>query len=114
MKKSIKLLRQGFESSSERTPEFTAFANTFKTELTFALKKKNATEIQFSVGHFYITGFFKVGTQMYYFSISDVREAEHKAICNLLYRTAEHNRDFSGGHNQYAPIVENIHEYLNV
>lgn len=104
MEKSLKLLRQGFESSSTSTPQFNTFFSTFKKEFTAELKKVNATEIQFSKGHFYISGFFKVNEQMYYFSLSDVRGSEFQREISMLYRTAKNNKDYTGGSNNWVNI----------
>jgi hypothetical protein len=96
---------QGFESSSRTTPEFSKFYNQFKKEFTKELLSIKATNITFSKGHFYISGFFTVNNQPYYFSISDVRFFPHT---NLLYRTAKNYKDFTGGTNQYSTIEDGM------
>ena len=103
MKHTVSLLERGFESSSVKTPEFKAFARIFKKEFTSELKSIGATDIVFSVGHFYISGFFTIGTQAWYFSIPDVRGSEHK-MPQLLYRIAKDYKDYTGGINHYADI----------
>lgn len=40
MRKTIKLLEQGFETSSVLTPEFAEFYKTFKSEFTKELKAR--------------------------------------------------------------------------
>lgn len=111
MKNTISLLLAGFESSSKTTPEFLNFVRTFKKEFTKELKSIGATDIQFSRGHFYITGFFTVNEQSYYFSLPDVRSMNYCLATNpdsyssqLLYRTAKDYKDFTGGSNQYVKI----------
>ncbi len=111
MKESLKLLKKGFESSCSTTPEFASFFRTFKKEFTKELQSIGATEIEFSRGHFHLTGFFRVDGQLWYFSLSDVRGmdyglANHPESCmnKLLYRTAKHNKDWTGGRNRYATI----------
>jgi len=111
MKQTVRLLEQGFESSSSKTPQFKAFARVFKKEFTCELKSIGATDIVFSVGHFYISGFFTVDGQVYYFSIPDVRGMDYclannpdSTMCQLLYRTATDYKDFTGGQNRYAKI----------
>ena len=103
MKESIKLLENGFESSSSKTPEFKYFARIFKKEFTSELKSIAATDIVFSIGHFYISGFFTIGTQAYYFSIPDVRGSNYR-MPQLMYRTAESYKDYTGGVNRYTDI----------
>jgi hypothetical protein len=111
MKESIKLLEAGFESSSGKTPEFKHFARVFKKEFTQELKSIDATDIVFNVGHFYISGFFTINGQVYYFSIPDVRGMNYclannpdSCMCQLMYRTAKHYKDFTGGQNRYVKI----------
>ena len=111
MKETIKLLEAGFESSSSKTPEFKHFARVFKKEFTIELKSIGATDIIFSVGHFYISGFFTMNEQAYYFSIPDVRGLDYclannpeSCMCQLLYRTATDYKDYRGGQNRYAKI----------
>ena len=60
MRKSLAMLRKGFESSSTLTPEFAQFYRTFKSEFTKELKSQGATEIEFHRGHFHLSGFFRV------------------------------------------------------
>jgi len=113
MKKSITLLKNGFESSSGTTPEFLTFFRTFKSEFTKELKSIGATEIQIGKGHFYISGFFTINGQAYYISLSDVRDAEYH-IPNLLYRTAQHYKDYTGGSNQYVNIETGMVQNMNL
>jgi hypothetical protein len=102
------MLKAGFESSCSTTPEFAQFFRTFKSEFTKELLSIGATNIVFSRGHFYLSGFFTIGSQPIYFSLSDVRGMEHclNQWCTgqLLYRTAKHYKDWTGGSNQYVNI----------
>ena len=111
MKETVKLLEAGFESSSGKTPEFKAFTRVFKKEFTKELKSIAATDIVFSVGHFYVSGFFTVNGQPYYFRLPDVRGMDYclkanpdSTLCQLLYRTARDYKDYTGGENRYARI----------
>src|ERR1017187_9141938 len=108
MKKSLTLLMQGFESSSGKTPEFFAFTKIFKTELKKELETVGAELTDFGVGHFYVSGFFKKNEQLFYFSLSDVRDCGYAGQINMLYRTAQHNKDYTGGHNQYVRIQPEV------
>jgi len=114
MRKSIKMLQHGFESSSTLTPEFSQFYRTFKSEFTKELESQGATNIVFSRGHFYVSGFCTINGQAWYFSISDVRGMEYclnqSCMGKLLYRTAKNYKDFTGGQNRYATIREGMGE----
>ena len=108
MKKSLKLIQAGFESSSETTEEFKKFFKVFKKEMTEILNKFSATNIEFTRGHFYVSGFFDVGDNSYYFSISDVRYFPDERV---LVRTAKHHKDYSGWYNRYCTL-DNLAEDL--
>ena len=100
-----------FGSSSVNTPEFNSFFIKFKKEFTKELKKLNATEIQFSKGHFYLSGFFKVNEQYYYFSLSDVRNS-FGYPSNLLIRTAKNNKDYTGSSNNFVKVETDMYEKI--
>lgn len=103
------LIQQGyshFGSGSYNSEEFNKFFKGFKKAFTTRLKRLNATDIQFSKGHFYLSGFFTVDEQAYYFSISDVRS--NWGNPRLLVRTAENYKDYTGGANNYVPIDNHI------
>lgn len=103
MKKAIEATNQEFESSSSRTPEYLAWHRLFKREFTKLLESKGMTGIEFSKpNHFDMSGFFKDGgkDQIWYFSVSDVRWSKE----SMLIRTAQHYKDYTGGHNCFAPL----------
>lgn len=101
MKKSLALLNNTFESSCKITPEFHTFFTTFKKEFIAELSTINATDIKITENHFYISGFFTVNSQCFYFSMSDVRFFNNKRI---MYRKVKHYRDFTGERNLYVNI----------
>jgi hypothetical protein len=120
MNKSIKLLLQGFESSSGLTQEFSNFYKTFKSEFTKELSTVGATEIKFSRGHFYVSGFYTVNGQAWYFSLSDVRGMDYSLRNNpsgcsskLLYRTAKNYSDYTGGSNVYVKIESGMAQKMS-
>ncbi len=49
--------------------------------------------------------------QFYYLSISDVRYWKNEWANNILYRTMEHEKDWTGGSNRYSTL-ENLSENL--
>lgn len=113
MKKTLELLRKGFESASYKTPEFMSFVRTFKSEFTKELKNAGATKIEISTGHFYVSGFFTSASgQVYYFSLSDVRGMEFVSKPALMYRTAQHYKDYTGGSNQWINIESGMSERM--
>lgn len=97
-----------FGSGSYNSEEFNEFYKDFKKSFTYQLKKLNATNIEFSKGHFNITGFFKVEDQYFYFSLSDVRDMNS----TMLIRTAKHNEDYTGGTNNYVHIKNGMYKEI--
>lgn len=111
MNNTLTLLKRGFESSTETTPEFKRFTRTFKSEFNKLLKKIGCADLECHNGHFCIYGFFNAANgQLWYFSLSDVRDMFHRG--SLLVRTAEHRKDYYGGQNRHADI-DNLEEELN-
>lgn len=89
-----------FESSSYATEQFLDFYKKFSNSIKVELRKLKATKIEIHRGHFDAYGFFTVGEQIFYFSLSDVRSNN----TNLLIRTANSYSDYSGGSNNYVEI----------
>lgn len=102
MNKTLAQLKRGFISSYCRTQEFTAFCRTFKSEFKKVLGELGCTDLECFNGHFYISGFFSSANgRTWYFSIGDVRwMGKHE----ILVRTAQHRKDFTGGANMYAGL----------
>lgn len=96
MEKSLKLLKKGFESSSGVTPEFQAFARTFKKELTALITSLGGTDIQFGKGHFECSVFFTVAGQPWNLHTGDVRDGTRSFA---YMRTVKDYKDYTGGQN---------------
>ena len=119
MKETLKLLLRGFKSSPRITPEFLKFVRTFRNEFTKELQSIGATNIQIEKGHFYVSGFFTVDLQIYYFSLPDVRGMEYgmrnnpdSSMNKLMYRTAKDYTDYTGGQNRFAKIEPGMAENM--
>ncbi len=112
MKKTIELYRREFESSSGKTPQFMEFCRCFKQEFGKLLKGLGCTDIEIHIGHFYLMGFFKKGEQWWYFNTGDVRLKLVDG--SMLIRTAENNKDYTGGINRSACMgtEENFRETI--
>ena len=79
-----------------------------------------ATIHSVNYGHWYITMFVKLenSDKLVYISISDVRHFKNEWFSNILFRTAKHDKDWTGGGNRYTnlkSLAENIDriKYLN-
>ena len=81
----------------------------FGMDLKKALKNDLDAEydLEISIGHFYISGFVnKVGTDKYvYFSVEDLRDMDN-GFENVLFRSAENNKDYRGGSNHFCNLYE--------
>lgn len=100
-----KWLNRDFESSSSLTPEFAEF---FKDVKCF-VKKELKGDFEFNIhrGHFYFSGFAKnkITNKWAYFSASDVRHFKDGWFNNLLVRTAQNDKDYTGGNNNYSQLA---------
>jgi len=98
-----KWLGYDFESSSMTTPEFITFAREYKKELTKQLPD-NYEIVGWMRGHFYISCFIKnnATSKLIYLSISDVRHFPDSWYNNILIRTAKHEKDWTGGSNNWS------------
>lgn len=101
-----------FGSGGYNTENFNTFFNDFKKSFTNQLRKLKATKIVFSKGHFYLSGFFTVNEQAYYFSLSDVRWGERYGEHKLLVRTAKDYSDYTGGANRYVEIENGMYKAI--
>jgi hypothetical protein len=90
-----------FESSCYKTEEFKAFARDLKKYINKNLPPSSKL-VNWSVGHFYVSGFIQKGEQYVYFSVGDVRYCNW--YDNVLIRTAAHDKDYTGGQNNYTSI----------
>jgi len=107
LRSRLEMGQRFFDTGSYNTSRFHEFFDDFKKSFTYQLRKLRAKEISFSKGHFYISGFFKVGDQYYYFSLSDVRDGVRTYDePKLLVRTAKSPEDYTGGANNFI-VIEN-------
>lgn len=91
--------------SSGYTPkEFKSWATKHSNQVKKSLKEFGVTKFEtVSKGHFYYSMFaFSEATGWIYLSISDVR---YFPLNQILIRTAESNKDYTGGRNQYINLM---------
>jgi len=109
MEKTLKAIKQEFISSSQKTEQYKSFHRLFSREFKKFLKPYCKDILIHKTNHFGISGFFKLNNnKIYYFSISDLRWSKD----NMLIRTAENFKDYSGGGNNFIPLNENFKENL--
>lgn len=111
MKKLEKWLDVEFESSTTTTEQFKKFSR----EIRSYLKNIDGFElVDYSRGHFYFSAFLKnkVTGKYVYVSSDDVRYSVNGWYNCLLVRTAEHEKDYTGGSNCFTDL-ETVGEKLN-
>jgi hypothetical protein len=98
-----------FQSSSGLTEEFALFAKQYKKAIAKAMGDYEL--VSFSRGHFYMSGFFRSPHtgKLVYFSTDDVRGSNNGWFDNILIRTAQHDKDYTGGSNCFSSL-ENIRD----
>ena len=98
-----------FQSSSGLTEEFALFARQYRKAIVKAMVDYEL--VNFSRGHFYMSGFFRSPHtgKLVYFSTDDVRGSNNGWLDNILIRTAQHDKDYTGGSNCFASL-ENIRD----
>ena len=105
--KMEKWLTHEFSSGGYTGEDFNKFARELKQEIKSQFGKAELELFLFTKGHYYISGFvFNPKTEKYaYFSISDVRYSRNEWWSNVLIRTAKNAKDYTGGFNQYCPLM---------
>lgn len=91
------------------------FQSEYKNLLKSVICKETNTELHsFSPSHYSFSAVLKHSetSTFYYLSISDVRHWQDQWFTNILFRTMAHDKDWSGGRNQYANLTD-LAEDLN-
>jgi len=116
MKRIIKLLDNGIQDDGGyKSAEFKSFARLFKNDFQKELNTIDAKIVNFSIGHYYVSGFIKLPNgNLYYFSVDDIRHSQLLYNYRMLYRTAEHEKDYTGGGNQWINIETGMSELMNM
>jgi len=105
-----------FQSSSGLTEEFAAFAKMYRTYINKMAKKEGLQLVSWNRGHFYCSGFLKNANtgKLAYFSCSDVRFLSREWLNNILIRTAQHDKDYTGGQNNFCSLDNMAKSALNL
>ena len=102
------------------SPEFHSFQVAFINAMRKIAKTIGAEIVNHSYGHYDVSGFFKKGDKYVYFSYSNgcgyggrthiILKGGHEWDCGccapLLIRTAEHEKDYHGGTNNFRPFTQ--------
>lgn len=96
-----------FDSSSGLTPEFEQFAKDYRKSMT-EIMRAGYKLVSWSRGHFYCSSFWRheASGKLVYISCSDVRHFPEGWDRDILIRTAQHDKDYTGGSNNSATLAE--------
>ena len=83
--------------------------NVFNTKFKNAIKKMlpdNYALHYWNKGHYYCSAVIKDNEERFiYISIPDVRFFPHEWIANILIRTMKHDKDWTGGSNNFTDLI---------
>lgn len=86
------------------SPDFKSFARKWKNFLKVVCESNRWELAKFNVGHYYCSWFIKNGEKYIYCSFGDVRYFSKDWYNSILFRTAKHDRDYTGGRNWSTPL----------
>ena len=97
------------DGGAYKSQEFIQFARDMKSTIREVCKDNGAELVKFSVGHYDVSGFALKNGRYVYFSYSEPRhwpiDLNDSGYMNgILIRTAEHDKDFHGGYNNFCNI----------
>lgn len=86
------------------SPEYESFQRKYKNCIKGIASEIGGELVRFSPNHYEFSCFVKRNDKFVYISISDVRYWRNGWYNNILIRTAQHDRDFTGGRNEYTNL----------
>ncbi len=104
------------DGGSETSPEYRNFQSNYRSVLKEICKDIGMELHSFSKNHYDFSAVVKSNNtnQFYYISISDVRYWKNEWADDILYRTMEHDKDWTGGSNCYTTLQELAENLLNL
>lgn len=91
-------------SNEETMGGYKKFFADLKTVVKDFAKEHDWDEVILNPNWYTASGFIRKGDKWVYYSVSDLRYFEKQWRTNVLIRTAEDNRDYIGGNNQYTTL----------
>lgn len=91
--------------------EAKSFARHLKATIKTIAQEQNFELVSYGVGHYYIYGFLKKEDKFIYFSRDIERyeqpiDLEKSGVFGFLVRTAKHEKDYTGGCNNYCGLSD--------
>lgn len=93
---------------SETSPEYKSFQTNYKSVIKELCQDIDMKLYSFDKNHYNFSAVIKSNkiNQFYYMSIPDVRYWKNEWANKILYRTMEHEKDWTGGSNHYSTLKE--------
>lgn len=92
------------------SPEFKTFQGAFKRYMSKVAESIGATLVEFSKGHYDVSGFIRRGEKYVYFSYSNFCGSRtHVDLFGntpFMCRTAKDSKDYRGGSNNWVSVAE--------
>ena len=102
-----KYLSYEFSSGPYTGQDYKTFQTKYINYLRSLCKQNNWELVNIGRNHYCFTAFIKNSQRKHiYLSVSDVRYFNNEWYNNILIRTAEHEKDYSGGRNNYTTLSE--------
>jgi hypothetical protein len=97
-----------FSSGATTGPDFKQFVRDFRSELNEQCKRHGMKLHTLYPNHYDLSGFLlnPESNRLVYFNISDVRYFKNEWYDNVMYRNARHDKDWTGGGNQYTSLED--------
>jgi len=103
-----KYLNYEFSTGCYTGEDYKEFERKYISYLKSMCKEYSWELVKANKNHYEFSAFFKDTDDNYvYFSISDVRYFQNEWYNHILVRTAKHDKDYSGGQNNYTNL-ENL------
>lgn len=100
-----------FSSGSYTGSDYTKFQTRFINALRKTCNSIDAKLVSTMKGHYILSAFIERDGKYVYLSLSDVRFRQDGWINDLLVRTAQNEKDYTGGYNNRATIY-NLEEKI--
>lgn len=88
------------------SPDYKTFETKYKNYIKKVAKEVNGELVKFNPNHYEFSCFVKRNDKYVYISICDVRYFKNQWYNNILIRTAQNEKDYSGGRNNYCSLDE--------
>lgn len=102
-----KYLNNEFSSGGYTGDDYKSFQNKYINYLRSMCRSSGWELVKAGRNHYCFSAFIKNKQNKYvYLSISDVRYFSNEWYKNILIRTAAHEKDYSGGRNNYTALPD--------